>query len=54
LIPFVTLVEDGSETDDQQESDEQDHGIKVSAIGFHIGSSVPAGSEIDDDGYNEQ
>jgi hypothetical protein len=54
LVPSVALVEDGGKSDDQKEGDEKDHRIKVSAMGLHVGPSVPAGRKIDDDRYNEQ
>jgi hypothetical protein len=54
LVPLVALIEDGGETDDQEEGDEEDDGVEVGAMRFHVGPFVPTGSKIDDDGYNQQ
>lgn len=54
LFPFPALVEDGSETDDDQQGDEEDHGVEVGAVGFHFGSFVPAGGQADNGGYDDQ
>ena len=54
LVPLVALIEDGGETDDQEEGYEEDDGVEVGAMRFHVGPFVPTGSKIDDDGYNEQ
>jgi hypothetical protein len=54
LVPLVALIKDSCKTDDQQKGDQEHHRIKISAVRFHVGSSVPAGRKIDDDGYNEQ
>jgi hypothetical protein len=53
LVPLMSLVEDRGETDDQRQGDEEDDGIEVGAVGFHIGSSIPAGGKIDDNGDND-
>ena len=54
LVPPVPLIEDGRKTHDQQEGDQKDQRIEISAMGFHVGPLVPSGREIDEDGYNEQ
>jgi len=54
LVPLVALIKDRREGDDQQEGDEEDHRVKVGAMGFHVSPSVPTRRKIDDDGYNEQ
>ena len=53
LIPLMPLVKDGGEGHDQQERDEQDRGIEILAIGFHLGPFVPTGGKIDDNGYHK-
>jgi hypothetical protein len=54
LVPLVALIKDGCKTDDQHQGDQEHHRIKIGAVRFHVGSSVPAGRKIDDDRYNEQ
>ena len=54
LVPFMPLVEDGGEGYDDQKGDQQDKGVKIRGIGLHIGSLVPAGGKVDDNGDDEQ
>ena len=47
LVPFPALVKYGGKADDQQEGDEEDHGIEVGAVRLHLGAFVPAGQQAD-------
>lgn len=54
LFPFPALVEDSGKADDDQQGDQEDHGVEVGAVGFHFGPFVPAGGQADNGGYDDQ